>query len=73
MISQKRHGQGMGQHTKEQWVQAASASTGRISVLWSELAEKRKEPMRDYRVNHVRLQEVLAPEASILRRSWAGG
>ena len=32
----------MGQHTKEEWVRASSIS-GRINVLWSEWAEKRKE------------------------------
>jgi hypothetical protein len=36
MISQERHGQEMGQHTKEKWVQAVYVSNCRINVLWSE-------------------------------------
>jgi hypothetical protein len=43
MISQERHGFEMGQHTKQKWVQAVYVSNGRINVLWSEWAQKRKE------------------------------
>jgi hypothetical protein len=33
----------MDQHTKDEWVRAASVSTCRITVLWSEWAEKRSD------------------------------
>jgi hypothetical protein len=43
MISQEKHGREMGQHTKEEWVRAASVSNCRTNVSWSDWAEKRKE------------------------------
>ena len=38
-----KHGREMDQHTKEEWVRAASVSSNRISALGSKWAEKRKE------------------------------
>jgi hypothetical protein len=38
----ERHGREMAQHTKAKCVQAVYVSDGRIRVLWSKWAEKRK-------------------------------
>ena len=40
---QEKHAREMGQHTKEKWVQAASVSNDRITVVWFEWGAKTKE------------------------------
>jgi hypothetical protein len=67
MISQERHGREMGQHTKAKWVQAVYDSNGRINVLWSEWAEKRKELLTTPRLAAVaRTLPATPPEVDLL-------